>query len=303
MVTTTGLRVSIFITFIFSIFFFTSANSQTNVIDAFGSKSLPGWYWGGNLTMKYSHSFDNAENGYAEISTAASNVTTNSNIGLIRKEEKIQIIQDNILSVMLEGVNNDVNVTVQFLYDINGDFKYEEKNDARLESKPISINYSGWKEVHLNINEEEFKVISPVKTEDISILEEQAIGIQIVYTAGSEFKGNNMLTGIAMISERPNKESKQETASTEGETRYNLKNFPNPFNPETNISYTLTQPSNVKITVYDRLGREVALLFDGSQSEGEHSVTFNASNLTSGIYFYRLKTSSGTEVRKMVLAK
>ena len=65
----------------------------------------------------------------------------------------------------------------------------------------------------------------------------------------------------------------------------------------------LKNPSSVKITVYDRLGREVTVLLDASLSEGEHSVVFNASALPSGIYFYRIKTSEKTEVRKMVLAK
>ena len=72
---------------------------------------------------------------------------------------------------------------------------------------------------------------------------------------------------------------------------------------ETNISYTLKASGNVKITVYDRLGREVTVLVDAVQNEGEHIVTFNASNLPSGVYFYRVKTSDKIEVKKMVLAK
>jgi len=59
----------------------------------------------------------------------------------------------------------------------------------------------------------------------------------------------------------------------------------------------------VKLTVYDRLGREVKALVDESQGAGTHTVEFNASNLPSGIYFYRIKANDKTEVYKMILAK
>jgi len=294
-------------TFFVLIFSFSSAISQTtnNVIDSFGDHKLPGWYWGGSLAMKYSHSTDNLENGYAIISTATEQ-SANSFIGIIRKENKLQIVQDNILSVMLQGTGSDLFATVQILFDSNNDGKYDEGTDTRLESKPISLNFSGWKEIHININEGEFKVISKNKNEDFSVIEQEAHGIQVSYNTGKDFKPSKIETGIAIIAERPNKEVKQEAASNEvnsGESFFALKNYPNPFNPETNISYTLKTSGNVKITVYDRLGREVTVLVDAVQNEGEHTVTFNASNLPSGVYFYRVKTSDKIEVRKMVLAK
>ncbi len=294
-------------TFFAVIFSFSTALSQsTNVIDSFGDHKLPGWYWGGSIAMKYSHSEDNAENGYGIISSAGQQ-TPLSYVGLIRKEAKIQVTEDNILSVMLQGVGNDLSATVSILFDRNNDGKYDEDKDTRLEAKPISLNFSGWKEFHININENEMKVISKNKSEDFSVLEDDAMGIQISYQTGKDYKPAAFETGIALISERPNKEVKQETAGNndpvQGESYFGLKNYPNPFNPETNITYTLKTASSVKITVYDKLGREVAVLVDGSQSEGDHTVVFNASNLPSGVYFYRVKTADRTEVKKMVLAK
>lgn len=296
---------------LFVIFFFylltTVAFSQySNIIDSFGDHKLPGWYSGGNLTMKYSHSTDNLENGYAEIFSNTSNVTPKSYVGLIRKDVKIQFAQDNILSLMLQGTGNDASATFQILFDKNNDSKYDESTDARFESKPISMNFSGWKEIHININEEEFKVVSKSKTDDFSLLENEAIGVQLSFTTGSDFPTSKFSSGIALVAERPNKEVKQDISSSDAnstESYFSLKNYPNPFNPETNISYVLKSATNVKITVYDRLGREVGILFDGQQTEGEHSIVFNGANLTSGIYFYRIKTSEKTEVRKMVLAK
>jgi hypothetical protein len=70
-----------------------------------------------------------------------------------------------------------------------------------------------------------------------------------------------------------------------------MKNYPNPFNPTTVISYQLSAVSNVKLTVYDMLGREVAKLVDGVKEAGYYTATFNASNLASGIYFARFTAS------------
>jgi len=296
-------------TFFVLILLATQALSQTNnlfVIDSFGDHTLPGWYWGGSITMKYSHSQDNLENGYGIVSSSNNSITPNSFAGLIRKEEKFQVSEDNILSLMLQGVSNDLSVTVQVLYDRNNDGKYDETNDTRLDSKPVSLNFSGWKELHFNINKSEFKVISKLKDEDFSVLENEAIGIQISYAAGKDFKSGTVETGVAMVAERFNKEMKQEIAQdnvSADESYFDTKNYPNPFNPETKINYTLKQATSVKITVYDRLGREVVVLVDEIQGEGEHQVSFNASNLPSGVYFYRIKTPEKVEVRKMVFAK
>jgi hypothetical protein len=87
-------------------------------------------------------------------------------------------------------------------------------------------------------------------------------------------------------------------------------NFPNPFNPTTVISYQLPERSDVKLFVYDVLGREVAKLVDEMQESGYKTVTLDASNLSSGIYFYGIETTnlsdpskSFTQVRKLILMK
>lgn len=81
-------------------------------------------------------------------------------------------------------------------------------------------------------------------------------------------------------------------------------NYPNPFNPTTVISYQLALNSLVRLEVFDVTGRKVAVLVNGERkAAGTHRVTFNAENLASGVYFYRLETGGKTLTQKMVLVK
>ncbi len=86
--------------------------------------------------------------------------------------------------------------------------------------------------------------------------------------------------------------------------RYALyQNYPNPFNSVTQIEYSVPKLCQVSLKVYDITGKEVATLFNGMQAAGYHKVAFNADHLTSGIYFYQLKTNEVTLVKKLVIIK
>ncbi len=80
-------------------------------------------------------------------------------------------------------------------------------------------------------------------------------------------------------------------------------NYPNPFNPSTTISFSLPQAGNVKLTVFDALGKTVQEIANKEFSSGNHSINFNAANLTSGVYFYRIEAGSFVQSKKMVLLK
>jgi hypothetical protein len=85
-------------------------------------------------------------------------------------------------------------------------------------------------------------------------------------------------------------------------------NYPNPFNPTTEIRYKVAGVSDVHLTVYDLLGREVARLVHGRQLPGSYAVRFNARHLSSGVYLYRLVVNSDSgqgfvSVKKMVLVR
>jgi serine protease AprX len=80
-------------------------------------------------------------------------------------------------------------------------------------------------------------------------------------------------------------------------------NYPNPFNPSTVIRYQLPVGSNVRLLIYDLLGRVVSALVDERQDAGYHSVVFNAANLPSGIYYYKLQAGKFTGIKKLLLIR
>ncbi len=80
-------------------------------------------------------------------------------------------------------------------------------------------------------------------------------------------------------------------------------NFPNPFNPTTNITFALPQSSHVTLEVFNLLGQHVETLVNGNRSEGNHTIHFDASNLTSGTYIYRLQAGDMVQTRNMTLIK
>jgi hypothetical protein len=82
-----------------------------------------------------------------------------------------------------------------------------------------------------------------------------------------------------------------------------LQNYPNPFNPVTVINYQLPKTGNVKLSIYDALGKEVNILVNESQNAGNYNIEWNASAYPSGVYIYRLEAGSFVSNKKMILIK
>ena len=80
-------------------------------------------------------------------------------------------------------------------------------------------------------------------------------------------------------------------------------NYPNPFNPSTIISYSLPEASNVKLIVYNDIGQPVRVLENGFKAAGSYIISFNAGELSSGIYFYKIEAGQFSQIRKMMLVK
>ncbi|MDQ7817818.1 MAG: S8/S53 family peptidase [Melioribacteraceae bacterium] len=98
---------------------------------------------------------------------------------------------------------------------------------------------------------------------------------------------------------------KEQAIKTNSEvpTSFDLQNYPNPFNPTTKISFSIPQKSQIKLKVFDVLGREVANLAEGVYEGGKYEVTFDANKLPSGVYFYNLTIGSNSISKKMLLVK
>lgn len=94
------------------------------------------------------------------------------------------------------------------------------------------------------------------------------------------------------------------TLSSQIPSRYKLYgNYPNPFNPVTNIKFDIQYSGTVRIKVYDGIGREIATILDRNLAPGSYETQWNSGNNSSGIYFYRLETDNFSETRKMLLVK
>jgi hypothetical protein len=114
-------------------------------------------------------------------------------------------------------------------------------------------------------------------------------------------------TGIELVSLHPTIVTSVAAGNTVPSEFALRQNYPNPFNPTTTIAYDLSDRGSVSLKVFDALGREIATLINKEQAAGRYEVPFNARNITSGVYFYRLQVrqSSGTytETKKLVLMK
>lgn len=106
---------------------------------------------------------------------------------------------------------------------------------------------------------------------------------------------------LSLLGYKVNKE-RNETIAAEN-LQFSSSNHPNPFNPITIINYALPSSRKVVIKIYDILGREVVELLNEEKQAGAYSVTFNASNLSSGVYFYSITAGNFRQVKKMILAK
>lgn len=102
---------------------------------------------------------------------------------------------------------------------------------------------------------------------------------------------------------RNNITSISEDFSTEIPNRFNLNAYPNPFNLSTTIRFSIPKDDYVHLVIYDLLGKEIRVIVDEEKSVGSYKVIFDASNLPSGLYFYRLQSSEYSETKKLLLLK
>jgi len=125
-------------------------------------------------------------------------------------------------------------------------------------------------------------------------------GSNTLTNANSATSGTSYDVFIAKLEATTSVAGEQSSIPTE---YYLNQNYPNPFNPSTQIEFSIPQSSHVILKVYDLLGKEIAILVNGTREAGTYSTTWNAQNCPSGVYFYRLTSGSYTMTKKLVLMK
>ncbi len=215
------------------------------------------------------------------------------------------------------GEGNDYNFsfsqtadTLSFPGDINelelGDYNNDGVDDVAVNcfyhshvhetSISVAVNPvidNNWEVVNLlNISDTHIRMagadLDGNGTDDIAYVDNSTGEIKVLY--------NNLLTGI---------NDKNELSFCKTQL---MDNYPNPFNPETKITYSLAKEGNTELTIYNIKGQKVKTLMNDHVDAGEHSVIWNGkdqngADVSSGVYFYRVKTADGVQNRKMLLLK
>jgi hypothetical protein len=163
---------------------------------------------------------------------------------------------------------------------------------------PLPLDYTrSFKMDFITYNGDPGDPIPTPNNKDWSYVSSDADGFQLLYsTPLTEDQMEAMGFDITMISVE-----RQINAIPDG---FKLEqNYPNPFNPTTTIKFSLAERSEVELVVYDALGNQIETLVSGDHDAGVYEVDFDATGLTSGVYFYQIKMASFTETKKLVLMK
>ena len=130
------------------------------------------------------------------------------------------------------------------------------------------------------------------------------LSIYLTFASDDVGWGSQLATNVVQKYVGPRITSVEEEIINLLPTGYSLsQNYPNPFNPSTRFRYSVPQSSKVVIKVFDILGKEITTLMNEQKLAGTYELTWNASNLPSGVYFYRLNAGEFTETKKMILLK
>lgn len=175
-------------------------------------------------------------------------------------------------------------------------------SDNELEASAwTTVDWIGWKLVTWDLGEDEVVAFANGDgTIDGSVYFDS---FQVTYTVGQPNKGFIIFDDLKAVTFQTATSSEDEFTTDIPNTLSLDQNYPNPFNPTTNISFALPARSEVRLEVFDMLGRKVETVFNGVKPAGSHMVTFDASGLASGVYIYKLSTATQVVAKKMLLMK
>jgi hypothetical protein len=180
--------------------------------------------------------------------------------------------------------------------------KVKEIYDSKRNEKYDKLNEQYKSAASKKEKEEINKAIISLKAEDEKSAAKVTLVLRRANKMEPEERSKRQFEDLVMTTENQTKSDKVINNSLP--LSYQLsQNYPNPFNPVTKINFAIQKQGLVTLKVYDMLGREVAALVNEFKQAGYYSIDFNASGLSSGIYFYRLQANDFTDIKKMVLIK
>jgi len=193
----------------------------------------------------------------------------------------------NPASILLEGVP-----PLRWAYE-----DVTQPSGTECECNDTELGADGYVDLTLKFdNKEFFNSFGPVNGGDIFTLV-----LTGEFMDGSNFEGDDCV--LIPNKDKLNKETPM-IVSLDNPKEFKLvQNYPNPFNPTTTIGYQLPYDTHVSLKIYNIIGNEIATLVNEQQTTGYYSVEFNAENQATGIYYFKLKTNSNTETKKMFLCK
>ncbi|MCH8556731.1 MAG: S8 family serine peptidase [Balneolia bacterium] len=268
-----------------------------------GSESTAASLFDVNLTLDRNENYTIIANGVlnpAEFAGVPSD--TEFNLYVLESPMRESDDSESISAVFFHGVTDAPNVDISFR---DSDFLAENLAYGEFGE----YFYAGADEQIFDIFETGMSQFMSIFVADFSVLAGESATMLL---SGFADPGNNMNgSSLAMLAVLPSGEvlmPRDATSSgdeqTDVPTEFVLEqNYPNPFNPTTQISYSIPEAANVTLEVYNVQGQLVAVLVNGQQNAGSHSVSFDANRLSSGMYLYRIQAGSFTAVRKMMLLK
>ncbi len=206
--------------------------------------------------------------------------------------------------ITLSGnANINVNSTLKKMNSFGGEISGTVMNsESALSGTLVSAFNADGKVIASEISSQNGEYIVPCLSEGELTVKASRVGtqtteysekIQINYVSSLTKDGVNLLLTPTDVKDKPVQPKEYRL----------MQNYSNPFNPSTKIVFELPNSGYVELKVFDVLGNEVAALVNGEMNAGRHEITFNAKNLSSGMYFYRIKTGNFVKTMKMILMK
>ena len=203
------------------------------------------------------------------------------------------------------NTNDEITIVTSTTVDGNGEYWYLTFSRPEVDYIPIAeISTDPTKKVVFGV-EAGTILHNAENVKDGSLVSENRCAVVGIFANANEFMTDEAFTLIqAGIDWILAPATAVEEDINIAPSRFQLEqNYPNPFNPTTNISFTVEKSAHTTLTVYNVLGEEITKLIDATLKAGEHSITYNAGQLMSGIYFYNLISDGHSMTKKMMLIK